>query len=234
MSDNVMPPVPGVKPDYTKPGQQITAARVEYMVRAKMRDHTGTVYSEYDIRDAINEALRYINMSTAMSNSDFILKQVRIDQAEINNQIEEENKAIEEGEDKKPLVKLSKTGVELPPDYLSLDAVVRVCDGYNMIPCAAHQIPLPNQYKIMQNKIYAGYPCIDVTYRRAIPIIADMDVSTVIDMPFFTLDLIVKITCMILAKTENDILLQNIDILTRSLIPARRYSNARMSMPFKV
>ena len=49
----------------------IAAKEVLHLVRFKQQDHNEIKFSDYDIKNALNEALRYIVQSQALQNSDF-------------------------------------------------------------------------------------------------------------------------------------------------------------------
>ena len=121
------------------------------LVRYQLKDNNAVQYSDYDVMQALNACLRYINQYYI--NSDFLEQVVYYREDEINAQIDEANQTADT-----PVahVSMKLTGVELPEDFLSLVRVVRECDGVDMHPCQAIKTPWPREYKILQNKIYAG------------------------------------------------------------------------------
>lgn len=213
----------------------IKAKDVLRAVRYKVKDNDELVYSDYDIKNALNEALRYIVQSHSLRNSDYLEINVNFDEDALNAEIQEYNKTIMEQpdyneEDLKPLYNFRKTGIELPEDFLILGGVTRG-DGYLMRPCDSSRIPNITEYKVMGNKIYAGSKSFRLTYKRSVLDIKDLE-NDVIDLPDFCFDLIVKITNMIMNQAENDILLKTIESMAKAIIPRRRYNNAKIRMPF--
>ena len=121
------------------------------LVRYQLKDNNAVQYSDYDVMQALNSCLRYMNQYYI--NSDFLEQVVYYREDEINAQIDKANQTADT-----PVahVSMKLTGVELPDDFLSLVRVVRECDGVDMHPCQAIKTPWPREYKILQNKIYAG------------------------------------------------------------------------------
>lgn len=208
----------------------IAAKEVLRMVRFKQQDHNEIKFSDYDIKNALNEALRYIVQSQALQNSDFLDTVKYYSEEEINAEIVAGNEDLPEGE-KQELISFRKDGVELPEDYQVVSGVTRAFDGYPLYPIDITNVPNPKQYKVCGGKIYAGVPAFYLTYKRTITTVKDLTEDK-IDLPVFCLDLIVKITGMILNQAENDILLKTIDSTASAIIPRRKYNNARIKMPF--
>lgn len=208
----------------------IVAKEVLRMVRFKQQDHNEIKFSDYDIKNALNEALRYIVQSQALQNSDFLDTVKYYSEEEINAEIAAGNEDLPEGE-KQELISFKKDGVELPEDYQVVSGVTRAFDGYPLYPVDITNVPNPKQYKVCGGKIYAGVPAFYLTYKRTITPVKDLTEDN-IDLPVFCLDLIVKITGMILNQAENDILLKTIDSTASAIIPRRKYNNARIKMPF--
>lgn len=208
----------------------IAAKEVLRMVRYKQYDNNEIKFSDYDVQNALNEALRYIVQSQSLQNSDFLDTVKYYSEEEINKEIAAANEDLPEDE-QQPLISFKKDGVELPEDYQVVSGVTRAFDGYPMYPVDVTNVPNPKQYKVLGGKIYAGVPAFYLTYKRTISSVNDFD-NDIIDLPVFCLDLIVKITGMILNQAENDILLKTIDSTAYAIIPRRKYNNARMRMPF--
>lgn len=208
----------------------IAAKEVLHLVRFKQQDHNEIKFSDYDIKNALNEALRYIVQSQALQNSDFLDAVKYYSEEEINKEIAAANEDLPEDE-QKPLISFKKDGVELPEDYQVVSGVNRAFDGYPLYPIDITNVPNPKQYKVLGGKIYAGVPAFYLTYKKTIGSVKDFN-EDVIDLPMFCLDLIIKITGMILNQAENDILLKTIDSTANAIIPRRKYNNARMRMPF--
>lgn len=208
----------------------IAAKEVLHLVRFKQQDHNEIKFSDYDIKNALNEALRYIVQSQALQNSDFLDAVKYYSEEEINKEIAAANEDLPEDE-QKPLISFKKDGVELPEDYQVVSGVNRAFDGYPLYPIDITNVPNPKQYKVLGGKIYAGVPAFYLTYKKTIGSVKDFN-EDVIDLPAFCLDLIIKVTGMILNQAENDILLKTIDSTANAIIPRRKYNNARIRMPF--
>ena len=211
----------------------IAAQTILRLVRFKQKDNNEINFSDYDIKYALNEALRYIGQSQALQNSDFLLKTKVYNESEINADIEDKNQNVENEEEKQPLISFRFDGAELPEDYQILAGIIRVKDRYNMRPCDASYVPSINEYKIVNNKVYSGATVFSMTYKRCLPAVQDIQQDE-IELPDFCTDVIVKITGLILNQAETDVLLQEVDSITRAIIPRRRYSNAQVRMPFIV
>lgn len=208
----------------------IAAKDVLRMVRFKQQDHNEIKFSDYDIKNALNEALRYIVQSQALQNSDFLDAVKYYSEEEVNAKIAAENEELPEESQRQP-ISFKKDGVELPEDYVVASGVTRAYDGYPLYPVDITNVPNPKQYKVCGGKIFAGVPAFYLTYKRTITAVKDLSEDT-IDLPTFCLDLIVKVTGMILNQAETDILLKTIDSTATAIIPRRKYNNARMRMPF--
>ena len=60
------------------------ALRVLRMVRQKEQDNDEVKYSDYDIREAVNEVLRYLNVSLSNKGSEHLQKTIDLNQTNIN------------------------------------------------------------------------------------------------------------------------------------------------------
>lgn len=196
------------------------------LVRYQLKDNNAVQYSDYDVMQALNACLRYINQYYI--NSDFLEQVVYYREDEINAQIDEANQTANT-----PVahVSMKLTGVELPEDFLSLVRVVRECDGVDMHPCQAIKTPWPREYKILQNKIYAGVKDIAVMYNIELKAVSSVDDT--INLPGVFRDALAKLTCTILANNpDTDTMQSAFEDVLRSIVPLRRYSNMRKKMPF--
>ena len=196
------------------------------LVRYQLKDNNAVQYSDYDVMQALNACLRYINQYYI--NSDFLEQVVYYREDEINAQIYEANQTADT-----PVahVSMKLTGVELPEDFLSLVRVVRECDGVDMHPCQAIKMPWPREYKILQNKIYAGVKDIAVMYNIELKAVSSIDDS--INLPGIFRDALAKLTCTILANNpDTDTMQSAFEDVLRAIVPLRRYSNMRKKMPF--
>lgn len=204
----------------------IKAKDIINLVRYQLKDNNAVQYSDYDVMHALNSCLRYINQYYI--NSDFLEQVVYYRENEINAKIDEENKTADT-----PVkhVSMKLTGVELPDDFLSLVRVVRECDGVDMHPCQAIKTPWPREYKILQNRIYAGVKDIAVMYNIELKVVSS--INDTINLPGVFRDALAKLTCTILANNpDTDTMQSAFEDVLRSIVPLRRYSNMRKKMPF--
>lgn len=236
----------------------IKANRILRLVRKKLNDNDEVKYSDYDVLDALNECIRYINMNYSMKNSDFLERIKRYREDEMNAQIAEQNKQnITEAfkgtgvigyatlgdirlgtkssiapEDVKPIGPVSfSSGVDLPKDFLTLVSVVRASDNYHLSPVSAGEKVAYGGYKVFAGKIFCDAD-FTITYRAQLEPVNDFATDE-INLPEIFVDMIVKVSCMILQNNaETDVLMQEISRLADSIVPARRYTNVKRRMPF--
>lgn len=182
-------------------------------IRFKLHDNDETDFSDYDIINALNEALTYIGQSQSLANSDFMEKSRIYDSCLY-------------GEMNFPFV-----GYPLPDDFATLVSITRM-DGYKLHPTEASNIPKENEYKITGDRVYTGAKNFMLVYKRTLEPLSDFEED--IDLPNFCAEIIVKTVVMILNQAETDIMLKAMDDTARSIIPRRRYAGAQMSMQFKV
>ncbi len=190
----------------------IKANNILRLVRKKVKDNNEVTYSDYDVLDAINECIRYINMDFAMKNSDFLERIKKYRQDEMN-------------------VNFTSEGAELPEDFLTLVSVIRAKDGYHLSPVVAGEKVTCGRYKVFADKIYCGTD-FNLLYRAELKQINNATEGE-IDLPTVFTDTLVKVTCMILQNNaDTDVMTREISRLTDSIIPSRRYSNVKRRMPF--
>ena len=207
----------------------IKASKILRMVRKKLNDNDEVKYSDYDVLDALNECIRYINVNYSMKNSDFLERIKRYRQDEMNAQIAAYNETASE-EDQKSLVDFS-SGVDLPADFLTLVNVIRASDNYHLSPVTAGEKVSYGGYKVFAGKIFCATD-FTITYRAQLEPVNDLATDE-INLPEIFMDMIVKISCMILQNNaETDVLMQEISRLTDGIVPARRYTNVKRRMPF--
>lgn len=196
------------------------------LIRYKLKDNNAITYSDYDIMQGINECIRYINQYYL--NTDFLEKIKHYRQDDINAAIDEANKTNDTAVEH---VHFRDTGVDLPDDFISLVRIVRQWDGKDLAPCPAIKPPRFDEYKVLGNKIYAGVKDFDMLYVAAIASVTDADGS--IELPVTFKDALVKITNMILANNpDTDTMSSAVQDILSSIVPLRRYSNAKKRMPF--
>lgn len=195
-------------------------------IRFKQKDNNEVKFSDYDILQSMNEAVRYINQSYSMRNSDFLEKMEFYHQKEMNEEIAAWNE--EHPEEPRDTVDFRK-GVDLPDDFLTLVSL-RSTRGYPLHPCPADVPPRHHQYKIVGRKLYLSCDA-DMLYRYVLPAVTDMEGE--IDLPPIFFDPVVKITGMILNQSpDTDVMMQEINTIVENLIPARRYTHLDPPLPF--
>ncbi len=202
------------------------------MVRKKENDNNEIRFSDYDILHAVNDCIRYLNQHLSLTKADFLERIKKYRQDEINAQIFEDNSNLEEGKAPKDYVDFAISGVDLPSDFLTLVRVTRAKDGYSLSPIPAIENISFGCYKVFGNKIYCESD-FDLLYTGLLPKVFDIE-NDFLDIPNIFTDIVVKLTCMILKNENTDILMQEFNDLTNSIIPKRRYSNVKMRMPFIV
>lgn len=173
-------------------------------VRVEVKDVNEVQFSDWDILNATNKALRLIANNFSMRNSDFFEKNIYYTGRETFD------------------------GAVLPDDYIALKDVVG-CRGYRLSPATDGHLT-PFKYLITNNRIYANGP-ITMFYKGT----ADKAVAGGnIELPNAFLDFIVAITIMLLTGKEMDEVTQAVSDMATNLIPARKYANVKLPMPFRV
>lgn len=192
-------------------------------VRYKQKDNNEVKFSDYDIIQCLNEALRYINRSFALKNSDFLEKECFYHLEEMNEEIDKENEGVEE-ENKKPHLTY-QDGFDLPDDLLSIVSIVTTRFRYPLHPCNAQKRPSWHEFKVINGKLYV-HEDVDLMYRYSIGAVR---MDSVIELPDIFTDLLVKLTGMILNQNpQEDIMAEANKTLAEDLIPTRRYANRRV------
>lgn len=210
----------------------ITYKEVRKLVRYKLKDNNEVRFSDYEIKEAFNECLRFFNSSYALQNSDFLEKSVTYDEEKMNTEIRDQNAGLPE-EEQFPLYDFKFKGLDLPDDFITLQHIMREPDGYIMQPVSSIKDPLDWQYKITGNKLYLGCPTVKMLYKAAI--IEVKYETDILELPVVFKDALVKITCMILENTAGtDVMAEAVDDVVSRIVPRRRYANARIKMPWKV
>jgi len=217
----------------------INVEKLVYRIRYKAKDMDAVLYSDYDVLEAINECIRYLNQEKALKNSDFLEKRIYYNEAEMNAEITKYNEEHPD-EEPKELLNFVETGVELPEDLITLVDITRGRDGYHLSPIPAVESINPhyqNQYKIIDGKIYTNTDFY-LLYRAEIAQLKFADLSdkeAVVELPEVFTDLVVKIAVMILLNaTDVDLMQREISRVADNLIPGRRYNNIKVRMPFIV
>ena len=210
----------------------ITYKELKRLIRFKSRDNNEIRFSDYDIREALNECIRYFNNSYALQNSDFLEKTIILDEEEINREVDNVNaERLETGEELLSRYDFKNTGVELPDDYIVLQTI-RPEGGTGFAhPTEAGRIPRYDEFRVTGNRLYLGCPVVTMTYKAAIPEVKNED--DVLELPFIFKDSLAKITCMILENNPStDVMMEAVNDAVAQIVPRRRYSNARIRMPF--
>ena len=209
-----------------------------YKIRYKVKDFDEVVYSDFDVLEAVNECIRYLNQDKALKNSDFLEKIKHYIQSEMNAEVAEWNE--EHPGDPKEFYDFPVTGAELPEDMITMVDIMRLKDGYHMSPIPAVEQINPHtqgQYKVVNGRIYANTD-FDMLYRAEIAQLRFDDITddeAIVELPAVFSDLLVKIAVMTLTNTvDTDVMESEISRITNNLIPQRRYNNIKTRMPFKV
>lgn len=192
------------------------------LVRFKQKDNDEVRFSDYDIINSLNECIRYVNQSFVLKNSDFLEKVCEYREDELNA-------ALAPGEAR---IEFSSTGVDLPDDFISLVNIVRMSDNYKLSPVPVINDVTGGTYKIFANKLYCKAASVKMLYRGTVDEVAGIDDSVMLPETFT--DSLVKITGLILNNAETDILTQAVNDNINNIVPARRYSNVKIKMPFMV
>lgn len=185
---------------------------IKKLIRFKTKDMNEVTFSDYDIKMAVNEVLRYLSLSQALNNSDFLNKGYSFD----------------EGRDG---VCYRIEGVELPEDFVTLVGV-RDHKGRLLEPCDSSETPRHYQYKISGSRLYCGMPSFKLMYKGALDEIHNDEDS--VELPPMFKDIIVKLSIMILNQQDGDIMMVAAEDAVEKVIPKRRYRNARIKLPFTI
>lgn len=203
------------------------------LIRHKQKDNNEIKFSDYDILQALNECLRYVNQRFSLKNADFLEKIQPFVEDDINAEIARYNAGLAEGEMPKPPVDFAVGGVELPEDFLVLVSIARMSDGYPLKVEEAIRSVKHDTYKIVGSRLYCGSKAVNMLYRFAVPAVKSLD--GFVQLPDMFVDGLVKCTGMILNNTaDTDVMAKAVDANIVSLVNARRYSNAKVRMPFIV
>lgn len=178
-------------------------------IRFKQKDLHEIKYSDYEIVQAINEALSYLNQSMALGNSEYL---------------EKDKKYILDNEE-------NINGVSLPYDFMTLISVTRIRDGYKLHPVSVGRDPEYGEYKVFANKLYCKEKEIKVAYRAVLTEIENTNED--IALPAFMADGLVNLSVMVMNNQSTTVLTEATEALIKNITPLRKYANARQRMPFK-
>lgn len=209
------------------------AIKVLRVVRQKEQDNDEVKYSDYDIVSAINEIIRYLNISLVHKDSEFLRRSKDYDEREMNAAIDAENEANKETEGYEPKAHedFARKGVELPKGFLSLVSVQRGGDYYDLHPATSLARLQDENYVLFGGRLYVKHPGFRLNYIGSVPEIDDVTHDS-IDLPDVFFDIIVKMARLVLNNGDADTLTQAVSAAVDSLIPRRRLSHVRSRMPF--
>lgn len=209
------------------------AIKILRAVRQKEQDNDEVKYSDYDIVSAINEVIRYLNISLVHKDSEFLRKSKDYDEREMNAAIDAENEANKgvDGYEPKEREDFAHKGVELPDGYLSLVSVQRSDDYYDLYPATSLARLKEKNYVLFGGRLYVKHQGFRLNYMGAVPEVVDAAKDD-IELPDVFFDTIVKMARLVLNNGDADTLTQAVSAAVDSLIPRRRLSNVRSRMPF--
>lgn len=187
----------------------IEVSKLIRKIRLKAMDFDEIKYSDYQIINAINDVIEYLNASYALRNSDFLEK------------AKEYHLTSEQ----------MQKGVTLPYDFMTLVGLNDLQCGRPLAVVPSTETPKFDEYKIVGSKIYSGVPDFTITYRKKIEEIETE--KDEIDLPAVFEQLIRNFAFSVLTDGE-DGMLQAIEQAVEAIVPARRYTHARIKMPFMV
>lgn len=195
----------------------IAVSNVFKQVRIDLKDVNEVQYSNWDLENAINKALRLTANHFSTKNTDFLTRSVEI--------------CTEKARDAyKPPTSDSIAeqlyGDTLPDDFISIVKVMRP-DGYELHPSTGHIHP--RNYMIYRGMIFTFGPVI-LTYRYMLP---NVSIEGSFDLPISFFDFIVEATKLALTESVGT-LTEYINDNAEKMIPGRRYTNARVRLPWRV
>lgn len=195
----------------------ISVANIIRQVRVDVKDINEVKYSDWDLENSLNKALRLTANHFAMRNSDFMERSIVMLDEPLKLRFAPK---IAEG------IADELHGDSLPKDFISVVKVIRP-DGYELHPATGHLNS--HNYMIYRDCIFAFGPII-LIYRCTFP---NLSKSDTIDLPISFFDFLVEATKIALTDTT-EILTQYIADNAMKLIPSRRYSNTRIRLPWRI
>lgn len=211
----------------------IPAKKVARQIRLKLDDLNEVKYSSYDLLNALNEVLRYLNQNFSLANSDFLEHFKEYRQKKLNTEIDKYNESLSDGEEPKEHIDFARTGVELPDDFVSLVRVERAKDHYNLSPAPGGGKLHHGNYRVFAGRIFARHD-FNLLYRGKINEVENVNEDS-IELPDIFFDLLVKLTMVVLEQNpSNDVLMSEVNRLVDAIVPRRRYANVKIKMPFMV
>lgn len=196
----------------------ITVADIIRQLRIEEKDVNEVKYSDWDIINALNKAMRLIANRFAMTNSDFMLKMVSYSNGE-----EAEPTIVTDV----PYNDMTLAEYALPDDYVAVDKVLTT-NGYEMSP-SVDGVIREGQYLINGNKLYVVEDVI-FWYRYAFPTFGKGDLIE-LPTPFF--DFVVN-SVKYLLNEDFDTAAQFIADNAMKMIPARKYTHAKQKLAWRI
>lgn len=195
----------------------ITVKNIFKQIRIDLKDVNEVQYSNWDLENAINKAVRLMANHYSMRNTDFLTKSILICDTPTNSlyapPISEQ-------------IAERLHGDSLPDDFVSIVKVIRP-DGYELHPSTGHLDE--RKYLIYRGCIFTFGPVL-LFYSYTLPRYTKSD-SIDLPIPFF--DFIVEATKIVL--TENfSALTEFINANAEKMIPSRRLANARVRLPWRI
>lgn len=195
----------------------IAVKNIFKQIRIDLKDINEVQYSDWDLENAMNKAVRLMANHYSMHNTDFLTKSILICDTPtklhfappISEQIAE---------------KLH--GDSLPEDFISIVKVIRP-DGYELHPSTGHLDE--RKYLVYRGCIFTLGPVL-LFYSYTLPNYSKDDT---VDLPVPFFDFIVEATKIVLAENFSA-LTEFIKDNAEKMIPSRRLTNARVRLPWRV
>ncbi len=182
--------------------------RIIQLVRWKEGDTDETRYSDFELVEALNEALRYVGICLANRQSDIIEHAASYTDAQAGYETR---------------------GAPLPEDFTAKKGVYREGNHYRLHAASDDHVD-EDTFRLFGERIYAkGTFCLHY-YGRIPPAVQGGEVA----LPDTFLDALVKVTRMVLNNSDVDTMTQAVAQEVDSVIPRRKWNNARPKLPFYV
>lgn len=195
---------------------------IKRLVRVKEKDNNSTKWSDYDIKQATNEVIRYVSNALALQNADFIEARKKYNEDEINAERTASGQAK---------ISFADDGAEFPDDYVALIALATSDKGKLLIE-ANNEIKLkPNQFRVFGNKIYTPMKEFVLTYKKSLAEVTNDE--SVVELPYTYMDAVVSLVRIVL-QNDTERLDGAVGVLVDQLVPKRRYRNLKVALPWKV
>ena len=180
--------------------------RILSLIRWKERDTDEVRFSDYELMEALNEALRYVGARLANKQSDLLERTADYD-------------AQESGED----------GAPLPEDFTSIKGVYRK-GSHCRLHAASDDHVRGDTFRLFGGRIYAKGAFVLHYYGQILPAVQGGAVA----LPDAFLDVLVKLARMVLNNADVDTMTQAVTQEVDAIVPRRKWNNARPKLPFYV